>query len=120
MNNNQNNQNEQENNMNMQKIYNLLNNNNNKNINNNDNSINNYSMYTIIHIILYIMIGLGAFYYSYNYVNKGQNMSSKVLISIGAFFMNIFYFIKIIFLYIIGYKWIPEAIINPFILVKTS
>ena len=97
----------------MQKIYNLLN-------NKKNNSITSYNMYNIIQIILFIMIGLGSFYYSYNYVNKGQNMSSKVLISIGAFFMNIFYFIKIIFLYIIGYKWIPEAIINPFILVKTS
>ena len=113
MDNNQDNQNEQENNMNMQKIYNLLN-------NKKNNSITSYNMYNIIQIILFIMIGLGSFYYSYNYVNKGQNMSSKVLISIGAFFMNIFYFIKIIFLYIIGYKWIPEAIINPFILVKTS
>ena len=120
MDNNQNNQNKQENNMNMQKIYNLLNNKKNNDNNNNGNSINGYSMYTIIQTILFIMIGLGAFYYSYNYVNKGQNMSSKVLISIGAFFMNIFYFIKIIFLYIIGYKWIPEAIINPFALVKTS
>jgi hypothetical protein len=35
-------------------------------------------------------------------------MNSRIFISIGAFFMNIGYFIKIIFLKLIGYKWYKD------------
>ena len=70
-----------------------------------DNVKKSFSITLYIIFIVYFIIGSLAFYYSYSNINKDQNIVSKILISIGAFFMNISYFIKILFLNIIGYKW---------------
>lgn len=64
-----------------------------------------FSYLYIFFVICYFALGIGAAYYSYNKINKGQETLPKILISINAFFMNISYFIKIGFLKLIGYKW---------------
>ena len=71
----------------------------------NNNNNNGITIYTITYVIFIIIFGIAAAYYSFKYVNKDQNMQSRIFVSFGAFFMNIGYFIKIIILKLIGYKW---------------
>jgi uncharacterized integral membrane protein len=61
--------------------------------------------FNFIFIIILLIIAILAAYVSFTYINKDQEDLPRALISVGAFFTNIWYFIKIGFLKLIGYKW---------------